>query len=139
MLRLVDGDKKPSMGFVYGELHRAKEEIKEAFKNQELHFRPILDIIDGKRRDRLAGPLHLSAYLLNPYYTYHNPSIENDNVVMNEFFTCVEAFFPDDYASQSEVTNIELLKYLKKEDGFGRALAMMGCKTNDDNYGPGKK
>ncbi|KAL6129738.1 hypothetical protein ACLB2K_073087 [Fragaria x ananassa] len=24
----------------------------------------------------------------------------------------------------------------QKDDGFGRALAMMGCKTNDDNYDP---
>nr|XP_011458667.1 PREDICTED: uncharacterized protein LOC101299743 [Fragaria vesca subsp. vesca] len=136
VLRLVDGDKKPSMGFVYGELYRAKEEIKEAFKNQELHFRPILDIIDGKGRGRLDGLLHLAAYLLNPYYTYKDPSIENDNVVMNGFFNCVESFFPDDYASQSEVTNKELLKYMKKEDGFGRALAKMGCATNDDTYDP---
>nr|XP_011460849.1 PREDICTED: uncharacterized protein LOC101300806 [Fragaria vesca subsp. vesca] len=40
VFRLVDGDKKPSMGFVYGELHRAKEEIKEALKNQEPSLSP---------------------------------------------------------------------------------------------------
>lgn len=138
MLRLVDGDRKPSMGFVYGELNKAKEEIKEAFKNQELHFRPILDIIDMKRRDRLDGPLHLAGYILNPYYTYHNSAAQSDHVVMSGFFTCVEALFPDDLTSQGEVTNVELLKFLNREDGFGRALAMMGCKTNDDKYDPGK-
>ena len=138
VLRLVDGDRKPSMGFVYGELNKAKEEIKEAFKNQELHFRPILDIIDMKRRDRLDGPLHLAGYLLNPYYSYHNSAAQSDHVVMSGFFTCVEAFFPDDETSQGEVTNVELLKFLNREDGFGRALAMMGCKTNDDKYDPGK-
>ena len=138
VLRLVDGDRKPSMGFVYGELNKAKEEIKEAFKNQELHFRPILDIIDMKRRDRLDGPLHLAGYLLNPYYSYHNSAAQSDHVVMSGFFTCVEAFFPDDETSQGEVTNVELLKFLNREDDFGRALAMMGCKTNDDKYDPGK-
>ncbi|XP_062014188.1 uncharacterized protein LOC133730653 [Rosa rugosa] len=137
MLRLVDGDRKPSMSFVYGELLRAKEEIKMAFKDQEAHYRPILDIVDGKVRDRLDSPLHLAGYLLNPYYTYANPSIENDNVVMDGFFTCVEVFFPDDIQTQSLVTNVELHKYLKKEGGFGRGLAKVGCAQNDDTYNPG--
>ncbi|XP_061993558.1 uncharacterized protein LOC133711452 [Rosa rugosa] len=136
VLHLVDGDRKPSMGFVYGELLRAKEEIKMAFKDQEVHYLPILDIVDGKARDRLDSPLHLAGYLLNPYYTYANPSFENDNVVMDGFFTCVEVFFPDDIQTQSLVTNVELHKYLKKEGGFGRALAKAGCAQNDDNYNP---
>ncbi|XP_062016188.1 uncharacterized protein LOC133732615 [Rosa rugosa] len=137
VLHLVDGDRKPSMGFVYGELLRAKEEIKMAFKDQETHYRPILDIVDGKARGRLDSPLHLAGYLLNPYYTYANSSIENDNVVMDGFFTCVEVFFPDDIQTQSLVTNVELHKYLKKDGGFGRVLAKAGCAQNDDNYNPG--
>ncbi|PRQ22552.1 putative transcription factor/ chromatin remodeling BED-type(Zn) family [Rosa chinensis] len=136
VLRLVDGDRKPSMGFVYGELLRAKEEIKMAFKDQETHYRPILDIVDGKARGRLDSPLHLAGYLLNPYYTYANPGLENDNVVMDGFFTCVETFFPDDIQTQSLVTNVELHKYLKKDDGFGRGLAKAGCAQNDDTYNP---
>ena len=115
VLRLVDGDKKPSMGFVYGELLRAKEEIKEAFKNQEAHYRPILDIIDVKARGRLDSPLHLAGYLLNPYFTYNDPRIEND--------TAMESFFSDDIQSQNLVANIELLKYMKKDGGSERALA----------------
>ncbi|XP_024164516.1 uncharacterized protein LOC112171587 [Rosa chinensis] len=103
------------MGFVYEELLRAKEEIKMAFKDQEAHYRPILDIVDEKARDRLDSPLHLADYLLNPYYTYANPSIENDNVVMDGFFTFVEVFFPDNIQTQSLVINVELHKYLKKE------------------------
>ena len=35
VLRLVDGDVKPSMGYVYGELLKAKKEIKESFGNVE--------------------------------------------------------------------------------------------------------
>ncbi|XP_024156145.1 uncharacterized protein LOC112164141 [Rosa chinensis] len=107
-----------------------------AFKDQETHYRPILDIVDGKARGRLDSPLHLAGYLLNPYYTYANPSLENDNVVMDEFFTCAETFFPDDIQTQSLVTNVELHKYLKKVDGFGRGLAKAGCTQNDDNYNP---
>ncbi|KAF0930566.1 hypothetical protein E2562_033484 [Oryza meyeriana var. granulata] len=39
VLRLVDGDVKPSMGFVFGELLKAKRQIKEAFGNMESRFK----------------------------------------------------------------------------------------------------
>ncbi|KAL5739396.1 hypothetical protein ACOSQ2_028576 [Xanthoceras sorbifolium] len=51
VLRLVDGDRKPAMGFVYGELVQAKEEIKVALNNVEGNYRPILDIIDARIKE----------------------------------------------------------------------------------------
>lgn len=138
VLRLVDGDNKPSMGFVYGELLRAREDIKVTFNNQELHYRPLIDIIDEKSRNRLDSPLHLAAYLLNPYYSFNDRSIGSEEVVMNGFFTCVETFFPNDIDSQSDIVNVELLKYINKVGGFGRALAIVGCTKNDEKYDPGK-
>ncbi|CAN6720326.1 unnamed protein product [Malus baccata var. baccata] len=48
VFRIVDGDKKPSMGFLYGELQKAKMKIKETFKNNEANYQPILQIIDEK-------------------------------------------------------------------------------------------
>jgi hypothetical protein len=56
---------------------------------------------------------------------------------MEGIFTCVEKFFPEDIGMQNLVSNIELLKYKKKEGGFGRVLAEVGCSKNDDNYDPG--
>lgn len=68
--------KKTLMDFVYRELKREKEAIKEAFKNVEINYRPILDIIDVKGRDRLDSPLYLAAYLLNPYNFFKDQSIQ---------------------------------------------------------------
>jgi len=62
VLRLVDGDVKPSMGFVYGELLKAKREIKEAFSNNESRFKEVIVVIDKKMKGRLDSPLHLTAY-----------------------------------------------------------------------------
>ncbi|CAD6238271.1 unnamed protein product [Miscanthus lutarioriparius] len=42
VLRLVDGDMKPSMGFIYGELLKAKREIKEAFGNRVPYANPSI-------------------------------------------------------------------------------------------------
>jgi len=68
VLRLVDGDVKPSMGYVYGELLKAKREIKEAFGNVEKNYRDVMAIVDKKMKDRLDSPLHVAAYMLNPYW-----------------------------------------------------------------------
>ncbi|XP_070678439.1 uncharacterized protein [Malus domestica] len=136
VLRLVDRDKKPSMGFLYGELQKARNEIKDALQNNETHYRPIIQIIDEKAHDRLDGPLHLAAYFLNPYYFFKDPSIQHDSLVMDAMFTCVEKFFPNNFEVQNRVINIEMPKYMKKDGGFGRHLAEIGCVENDDNYDP---
>ncbi|XP_021315251.1 uncharacterized protein LOC8066208 [Sorghum bicolor] len=53
VLRLVDGDVKPSMGFVYGEILKAKKEIKEALGNNESRFKEVIVVIDKKMKGRL--------------------------------------------------------------------------------------
>nr|XP_020193379.1 uncharacterized protein LOC109779178 [Aegilops tauschii subsp. strangulata] len=75
VLRLVDGDARPSMGFVYGEIVKAKKEIKEAFGNIEARYKDVLAIVEKKMKDRLDAPLQLTAYLLNPHYSYADDSI----------------------------------------------------------------
>ena len=61
VLRLVDGDVKPSMGFLYGELLKAKREVKEAFGNVESRFKDFMAVIEKKMNGRLDSPLHLTA------------------------------------------------------------------------------
>ncbi|CAN6678154.1 unnamed protein product [Malus baccata var. baccata] len=139
LLRIVDGDMKPSVGFLYGELQKKKKtkmEIKEIFKNNEANYQPILQIIDEKARDRLDSPLHLAGYLLNSYYFFKDQSIQHGPIVMEGIFTCVEKFFPDNYEVQNQVINVEMHKYRVKEGGFGRYLAELGCVENDENYNP---
>jgi hypothetical protein len=48
VLRLVDGDVNPSMGWVYGELLKAKREIKEAFGNVQSRYNEVMEVIDKK-------------------------------------------------------------------------------------------
>ena len=58
---------------------------------------------------------HLAAYLLNPYYFFKYPNIQNDSLIMDAIIVCVEKFFADDFTKQHQVINVELLKYKKKE------------------------
>ncbi|KAL5799447.1 hypothetical protein ACOSQ3_032529 [Xanthoceras sorbifolium] len=125
VLRLVDGDVKPSMGFLYGELKNAKEEIKVVLRNNVSVYRPILDIIDSKAKDRLDTPLHKTAYLLNPFYCHKDPEIGKDCDLMNALYACVEIMYPDDMDKQTQILMNDLVKYTNKEDVFGKPLAKM--------------
>jgi hypothetical protein len=69
-LRVLDGDVRPSIGFVYGDSENAKKEIKEAFGNVELRYKDVIGIVDKKMRNTFNVPLHMSAYLLNPHFNY---------------------------------------------------------------------
>ncbi|CAN1798053.1 hypothetical protein LINPERHAP1_LOCUS21546 [Linum perenne] len=57
VLRLVDGDVQPSMGFVYGEILKAKRKNKEALGNVEIRYKDVIAIVEKKMKDRLHAPL----------------------------------------------------------------------------------
>nr|KAJ0186945.1 hypothetical protein LSAT_V11C900459240 [Lactuca sativa] len=122
VLRMVDADWKPSMGFVYGEIKVAKEEIIKSLGGNEKHYTPIIDIINTKMKGRLDSTLHLTSYLLNPYYHYNDAQIQFDPDVMD--------------VMQRQVVTIDLPKYKKKVDRFGSDLAIKHCKVNDADFDP---
>ena len=123
VLRLVDGDVKPSMGFVYGELLKAKKEIKEAFGNVERNYKEVMAIVDKKMKDRLDSPLHVAAYMLNPYYSYSNPAIFNDSTVVEKFMECVETFYYTDDDKGYRAINVDLEQFQKRLGNFSKKLA----------------
>jgi len=134
VLRLVDGDVKPSMGFIYGELLKAKREIKEAYGNVQSRYNEVIAIIDKKMKGRLDSPLHLTAYLLNPYYSYGNPSIFDDATITVGFMSCVETFYHHDEDKQDQAINTELDKFRNREGPFNKKLAKT-CEKFE--YNPG--
>ncbi|AQK41118.1 hAT transposon superfamily protein [Zea mays] len=123
VLRLVDADVKTSMGFLYGELLKAKREIKEAFGNVESRFKDVMAVIEKKMNGRLDSPLHLTAFLLNPHYSYANPSIFDEPKMNEAFISCVEQFYYHDEDQQEQVANFELKKIQNREGPFSKKLA----------------
>lgn len=135
LLRMVDSD-RASVAFTYGEILKAKKVIMEAvFDNKESEYKPIIDAIEKKMKNRLDAPLHLAAYLLNSYYSYADRNIFIDETVMDGFFTAIETFYHFDDEKQSQVINVDFEKFKKQEGFFGKAPARLGCK--DINFSPG--
>ncbi|XP_057791194.1 uncharacterized protein LOC131008327 [Salvia miltiorrhiza] len=58
VLRLVDGEKKPAMGYIYEAMEKAKEAIAKSFQNNESRYKEVFAIIDNRWDCQLHRPLH---------------------------------------------------------------------------------
>ncbi|XP_039046239.1 uncharacterized protein LOC120186354 [Hibiscus syriacus] len=57
VLRLVDGEKRPAMGYVYEAMDRAKEAITNSFNNVEDKYKDVFAIIDKEDKEVMIGLL----------------------------------------------------------------------------------
>ena len=123
LLRLVDGDVKLAMGFLYEELIKGKKEVKEAFGNVEKNYKDVMAIVDKKMKNRLDSPLHVAAYMLNPYYSYKEASIFDDPNVMEKFMLCCETYFKGDEEKEYLAVNEDFDKFRTRQGSFGKKMA----------------
>ncbi|KAJ9553011.1 hypothetical protein OSB04_017056 [Centaurea solstitialis] len=136
VLRMVDADWKPSMGFIYGELKKAKKEIIDALGNNKNAYEPVIGIIEAKMKDRLDTCLHLTAYLLNPFYLYNNEEAQNDVEASDAIIEVVGILHPEEYELQNHILAVKLPMYKRKLGKFDRIVAIKGCEVNDAKYDP---
>ncbi|KAI7739061.1 hypothetical protein M8C21_005220 [Ambrosia artemisiifolia] len=136
VLRMVDADQKPSMGFIYGELQSAKKEIINALNDNKSEYEPIMDIISKESSKRLDTCLHLTAYILNPYYFYNNPEVRDDLDANDAVIDFLGVLFPEDYDMQNRILLVELPMYKRKQGKFDRPIALKACEVNDDKFDP---
>ncbi|KAH6824104.1 hypothetical protein C2S53_004070 [Perilla frutescens var. hirtella] len=134
VLQIADGDTKPSMGFLYGELIQAKEDIKISLSNLPKNYEPIIEVIDGRMKGRLDSSLHLTAYLLNPFYHYNNSLIQLDKDVVLGIMDCIDVIYPGDISVQDKILNEEFPIYREKKLIFGKPLAVKACAFNDAKF-----
>ena len=67
-LRMVDSDKKPSMGYLYEAMRMSMEKVKEACNGKVEEYEPYLSIIERRWKNQLCQPIHVAAFYLNPQF-----------------------------------------------------------------------
>ena len=65
VLRLVNGEKKLPMDYIYEAMDRAKEAIAKSFRENEEQYKGVFDIIDKRWESQLHRPLHATRHYLN--------------------------------------------------------------------------
>ena len=93
VLRLVDNEKKPAMGYIYEAMDRAKEAIQKSFKDNEDKYNDIFTTIDRRWDSQIHHSLHVASYFLNLEFYYTNATkIESNHEVMNIHHKTIEKF-----------------------------------------------
>ncbi|XP_027182149.1 uncharacterized protein LOC113780554 [Coffea eugenioides] len=94
VLRMVDSDEKPAMGFLYKAIDQAKEEIKQNVNNVRKRYKSAFAIIDKRWEDQLSHPLHVAGYYLNPQFQY-SPDFRSDANIKRGLYDCIAKMVPE--------------------------------------------
>ena len=86
VLRLVDGEKKAPMRYIYETMNRAKSTIVRIFNGDEKKYKEIFNVIDKRWEIQLHWPLHATGYFLNSKFFYDKPKIEHDVEIMSDLY-----------------------------------------------------
>ncbi|KAK3041524.1 hypothetical protein RJ639_002210, partial [Escallonia herrerae] len=121
VLRLRDGDEKPSMGYLYEAIDKAKETIKSNLKNQLSLYMPVLRVIDVRWDKQLSSPLHSARCFLNPGI-FFKPSFEKQKEVTRDLLSTITTLVPDDY--MQDLISSQLKEYKQAMGYFGMAIAV---------------
>ncbi|XP_075106580.1 uncharacterized protein LOC107822989 [Nicotiana tabacum] len=108
VLRLMDGEQKPPMGYLYEAMDRAKKAIQASFSDEQKYVK-VFQIIDAN--EQLHRPLHAAGFFLNPshFYEHHeNNSLAKE--VWTGFHQVVIKLTPDEDLQEKIVDQLATSK-----------------------------
>ncbi|XP_072076524.1 uncharacterized protein [Arachis hypogaea] len=122
LLRLVDADDKPSLGYVYEGMLRIKDAIKKMFKQNKTAYQPYTDIINSRWDKHLKKDFHAAAYFLNPAF-FFNENYKKAPAVMRGLLDLVTL-----YCKCNNLDSVETMKeihlYRDRKESFDRPEAI---------------
>ncbi|KAK6142016.1 hypothetical protein DH2020_016197 [Rehmannia glutinosa] len=127
VLRMVDGERKPAMGYIYEAMDRAKETIMKAFNENENKYKEIFNIIDARWESQLHRPLHAAGYYLNPEFFYSHDNVSQCQEVMSGFIDVVHRLAAN--VDEQDKIMHETPIYERAEGLFGKEMAIRQRKT----------
>ncbi|XP_022871119.1 uncharacterized protein LOC111390332 [Olea europaea var. sylvestris] len=123
VLRIVDSDEKPSMGYLYEAIHVAKSEMERRFQRRKNRIAPYLQIIQNRWDSQLRKNLHAAGYWLNPSFQYDNLDMENHKQTISGLLDVIERYAYDQPDLRSKLTG-EMRLFRQAQGDFGRLSAV---------------
>ncbi|XP_031250759.1 uncharacterized protein LOC116108655 [Pistacia vera] len=128
MLRIVDSNERPSIGYVYDSMYRTRTRIKKLFKNKKNLYKPYTTIIKMRWDRMLRHDIHVATYYLNPAFKYDKDTFSKKPEIMYGFLDT-----SDNKASAFKISKTTLLEesrlYRDRLKSYSRELALQTCKT----------
>ncbi|KAJ0588996.1 putative HAT dimerization domain, ribonuclease H-like superfamily [Helianthus annuus] len=135
VLRLVDNEKKPAMGYIYEAIKRAKTTIAMALGEESTDYMMVSSIIDKRWNCQLHYPLHAAGYYLNTEFYCTNPDIENNKEVSDGLIECIKRLIPN--KEKQDIIMKEMVIWVNQEGSFGLEMAKRGIAEWWKLYGKG--
>ena len=121
VLREVDSEERPPMGFIYELMDAAKEKIAAILTKWRKKYMPIWRKIDRRWDDQLHQPLHAAGYYLNPQFRYEDNFSDTDEV-RNGLFACMDRMLGK--GKEREEADVQLDLYNDRRGPFVDSMAM---------------
>lgn len=123
VLRIVDSDERPAMGYLFGAIHAAKEEISKRFLRKKKVAQPFLDIINLRWDNQLSRDLHAAGYWFNPSNQYNNAEMSKHRKTISGVHDVIERYAHGNLELQTKLTG-EMRLFRNAEGDFGRSTAI---------------
>ncbi|RVW39168.1 hypothetical protein CK203_078168 [Vitis vinifera] len=120
VLREVDSEERPAMGYIYELMDSAKEKIAFNCRGMERKYGPIWRKIDVRWTPQLHRSLHAAGYYLNPQLRYGD-KFSNVDEVRKGLFECMDTML--DYQERLKA-DIQLDSYDQAMGEFGSRIAI---------------
>ncbi|GKA10253.1 zinc finger, CCHC-type containing protein [Tanacetum coccineum] len=98
LVRLVDTEEKPCMGYIYDAMSRAKDQISKNLKggpNERLVSR-VWSMIQTRWTDQFHHPLHAAGCFLNPAIFHgENSKVDTNKEILTDLYVVINRLVPD--------------------------------------------
>ncbi|CAO2171413.1 unnamed protein product [Urochloa humidicola] len=122
VLRIVDSDERPAMGYLFAAFHASRDEIAKRFQRKKSLVRPFLEYIDARWDKHFDKNLHAAGFWFNPNNQYNEELREKYNFTTSGVLDVIEKYDGKDYTLRSALTR-EMKIFRMGEGDFGRSTA----------------
>jgi hypothetical protein len=123
VLRIVDNDERPAMGYLFAGFHTAREEIEKIFQRRKEFVKPFLQYIDARWDKHFDKNLHAAGFWFNPNNQYNPQLQEKYKSTTSRVLDVIERYAGKDTALRSALTK-EMKIFRNGEGDFGRLSAI---------------
>ncbi|CAN0925480.1 hypothetical protein LINGRAHAP2_LOCUS34784 [Linum grandiflorum] len=125
LLRIVDSDSVPALGYVHDGMIRVEKVVKSICNNVEARYMPYLNILDQRWDKHLNRDLIVAAYFFNPVFLYSG-EFENSHHVNYSLLNIMSNRL---WCENSIKAMEEMTMYKERQGSFGRQIAIDGAKV----------
>ena len=121
VLRLCDSEERPSMGYLFEAMDKAKETIIERMKKKVSLYGPYIRVIDARWDKQLHSLLHAAGCFLNHAIFFRPDFTKKKDVTKGLLTTVTRLVFETDV--QDKISG-QIEEYKKSTGDFGMSLAI---------------